>query len=286
MWVIKPPTLTASESATACAKGVRDAGLKAKIGTAVEDFAANSSSLQGNVHSQLLHLTSVTSYVVTGLTNEQLKFLYQRQLSRQKSQARYVYDHIKGNALHGLCSYCQFSAASVLDHFIPLTVVYGLSIDPWNLVPACDRCNKILLNKFTTTAQTQMLHPYASPSPVPPGARWLRGRVHRGSYPVVEFYCDPDASVGRGLTRERMINQFEILQLGELYRTVSSRELSGAYRDLAKRFPGGQSISVAAHLRERSDEAFSGDANDRRGAMYEALSTDSWFTTIGYEMMP
>jgi hypothetical protein len=31
-------------------------------------------------------------------------------------------------------------------------------------------------------------------------------------------------------------------------------------------------------------DAFGADRNDRRGALYEALADDEWFTTIGYEL--
>lgn len=283
MWAVDAPTRTALESAQACASGVRDKGLRTRLNAALSDFRANSATLQTNIHSQQLHLTRSKTYSVTGLTDTELKWLYNAQLSKQGSKARYVYDHIKGNALHELCSYCQYGIADTLDHFIPITVVHQLAVDPWNLVPACNRCNKLLQNKFITVPEQQMIHPYAVPASVPPSARWLRAIVHAGDAPVMTFHADPDSSVD-DVTRGRIINQFELLELGKLYRIVSARELSGTCHRLSERFSGAQSKSVAAHLRELSEEAFATDTNERRGAMYEALAADAWFTTTGYRM--
>ncbi|WP_411353243.1 HNH endonuclease [Gordonia bronchialis] len=136
--------------------------------------------LQANIHRQRLHETAPGTYSVNGLSDIELRWLYENQLVRQGRKARHVYDHIKTNALHGLCSYCQYGTANTLDHFIPVSVVQALSIDPWNLVPACDRCNKLLLATFATQTEQQLLHPYAQPQSVPTDLRWLRASVQRG----------------------------------------------------------------------------------------------------------
>lgn len=220
---------------------------------------------------------------MNGLSDIELRWLYENQLVRQGRKARHVYDHIKTNALHGLCSYCQYGTANTLDHFIPVSVVQALSIDPWNLVPACDRCNKLLLATFATQTEQQLLHPYAQPQSVPTDLRWLRASVQHIAPIVITFRAEPDDAVD-AVTRDRIINQFDLLRLGDLYQTVSARELAGTCRSLTNRFPGGQCASVTAHLRELSVDAFGADRNDRRGALYEALADDEWFTTIGYEL--
>lgn len=282
MWTVKPPTLTAAESAAACAKGIRDAAMKARVGGASSDFLGNSIQLQGEIHGLALHQATSGQYRVADLTDDELKSLYKGQLSRQDSKARYVYDHVMGNATHNLCSYCQYGVANCLDHFIPITVVPGLCIDPWNLVPACDRCNKLLHDQFSSSAAEQLLHPYAHPAALPPGSRWLRAAVHAGPEPVVSFHADPDGAVDSKI-RTRILHQFDRLQLGPLLQVVAARELSGTRRNLAGLFPGAQNQPVAAHLAELSADALAVDANDRRGVMYEALAADSWFTSVGYE---
>lgn len=283
MWTVEPPTVTAAESAAACAKGIRDKAVRERVRGAVQVFDANSVMLQGDIHSQALHGADSSRYQVAGLSEDELKSLYKGQLSRQGSKARYVYDHMMANARHDLCSYCQYGVANSLDHFVPITVVPALAIEPWNLVPACDRCNKLLLDSFSSSATHQLLHPYAEPAALPAGMRWLHAHVHHGSEPVVAFHANPDSNVPPDV-RVRILQQFEQLQLAALFQVVSARELSGTRARLTELFPGGQAEPVAAHLAELSADALAGDANDRRGVMYEALAADRWFTTAGYEI--
>lgn len=282
MWTVEPPTLSAADAASACAKGIRDKNLKAKVSDAVPHFAANSAALQTAIHAQQLHTSAAGSYGVPGLTSIELKGLYKGQLSRANSKARHVYDHVVTNARYDLCSYCQHGAVTSLDHFIPLSLIPELGIDPWNLVPACDRCNKLLLDSFSAQGDEQMLHPYSVPSCLPSGTRWLRAAVHTGPTAAVTFHADPEPGLASSM-RTRIINQFDRLKLGDLFKTVAARELSGTSRYLAAQFPGGQAAAVSAHLAELSADGFAADSNDRRGVMYEALAADAWYTTTGYE---
>lgn len=282
MWAVNPPTLTAADTAAHCAKGIRNKTLRAKVDGAIVDFAVNSATLQAAIHAQQLHHSTSGTYPVAGLTDEELKGLYKGQLSRLNSKARHIYDHVIGNALHGLCSYCQHGVVTALDHFIPITLIPALAIDPWNLVPACDRCNKLLLDDFVALVDEQQLHPYAHPASVPPGTRWLHAKVHPGPVAAVTFHADPDPALPLPL-RTRIVNQFNRLKLSDLFKVVAARELAGTCRNLTELFPGGQADPVAAHLKELGQDGLASDPNDRRGVMYEALSADDWFIHSGYE---
>lgn len=151
-------------------------------------------------------------------------------------------------------------------------------------MPACDRCNKLLSDDFSTMATEQMLHPYALPSCLPTGTRWLHADVHPGPTAVVTFHADPDPTVPQDM-RTRIINQFGKLKLDELYKVITAKDLTGACRYLRANFPGGQSDPVAAHLAELSRLGFASDPNDRRGVMLEALANNNWFTSAGYEAL-
>lgn len=283
MWSVKPPTLTAAQSATACAQGVGNKEVRDRVKAAVPDIAANSALLQSDIYAQNLHAAAPSRFHVAGLTDTELKGLYKGQLARQGSKARHIYDHVMGNALHGLCSYCQYGQATSLDHFVPITVVPGLAIDPWNLVPACDRCNKLLRDTFSASPAGQLLHPYARPPVLEAQARWLYARVVASPEPVVAFHADPVASVTAPV-RDRILAQFDQLELAKLFQVVSARELSGTRQHLTELFAGGPPEPVRAHLAEQAEDAFAAHRNDRRGAMYEALAADSWFVSGGYRV--
>ncbi|MGX9297758.1 HNH endonuclease [Tsukamurella paurometabola] len=280
MWAVDPPTCTVEESAKACANGIRDKELKANVNSAVPAFTQNSSDFQDRIHDQSLHQTKKSLYPIPGISDADLQKLYTGQLSRSGSKARRIYDAIKNNALHQLCSYCQYGMADTLDHFVPITLVHELAIDPWNLIPACIRCNKLLNDRFATAETDQLIHPYARPARDLLSTRWLRAEV-LDQTPVVAFRADPDRRID-ATTRRRIVNQFETLHLGELYSVVSAREISGIIRTLNSRFAEDDRESVVEHLLEQSKLAFEGDVNDRRGAMYEALGRDEWFTSVGY----
>lgn len=282
MWAVDPPTLTAAEAATACAQGIRNKPLKAIVSAAVTAFDSNSATLQTAIRAQQLHTSTRPSFPVPGLTDAELKGLYKGQVARARSKARYIYDHVVTNAKYDLCSYCQHGSVTALDHFIPISLIPELGIDPWNLVPACDRCNKLLLDDFSTMADEQMLHPYALPSCLPPGTRWLHADVHPGPTAAVTFHADLDATVPEDM-RTRIINQFDKLKLNDLYTVITAKDLTGACRYLSANFPGGQHEPVAAHLAELSRVGFASDPNDRRGVMFEALAKNNWFTSTGYE---
>lgn len=46
-----------------------------------------------------------------------------------------------------LCAYCQQSPGTVLEHFIPLNCGASSGTTKENVVPACDRCNKLKWHK-------------------------------------------------------------------------------------------------------------------------------------------
>lgn len=87
-----------------------------------------------------------------------------------------------------------YSVATTLDHFVPKTLVPGLSIDPWNLVPACSDCNHGLFDNFSEQSTEQMLYPYF----VPPIGRWLTASIGHTHPVTVRFAATPDASLSPG----------------------------------------------------------------------------------------
>lgn len=281
MWAVNPPTKTATEAVTDCAKNIGNRSLRDRVTKAIPEFTANSANLQADIHAHQLHLATRQSYPISNVTEEELKDLYKR-LRRPDGKARHIYDYLMANARHGLCSYCQYAVVTALDHFVPITVIESIGIDPWNLVPSCDRCNKNMLDEFPNQPDKQPLHPYSHPFSVSEDLRWLHARIHPGPTVAVTFFAAPDDSVSP-LLRSRIVNQFDRLDLAPLYAIVAARELSGTCRLLASQFPGGQPDHVTEFLGELSRDGFASDPNDRRGVMYDALSRNEWFINGGYE---
>lgn len=278
MWTGRQPTVTADESAKACARGIRvKKDLRQRIVDACPEFLANSAKLQTAAASGELHQVKASDYSVTDLSRDELLWLYRAQLCRKKGPGRKIYDQIMVAAPFGLCVYCLHNAANTLDHFVPKAHVPGLSIDPWNLVPACSDCNHRLLDNFSQQPSEQMLHPYF----IPQIGRWLTASVDHIYPVVVRFAATPDASLAPDL-RARIQNQFKRLDLGGRYSILCGKDLTGLSHRLPYQFAGAKPAEVSAHLSESAQQAFATDQNDRRAVMYEALAADAWYCAGGY----
>lgn len=270
MWAAKKPNATAEETATLCAKGLRDAALKASLLAAIPDLTKNSVEFQTNGSFDLLHTSKSENYPVAVVSAPEMRWLYTNRLARTGRPGRKIYDDLMSAAPHGLCVYCRYGAATTLDHYVPKTVVPSLALEPWNLVPCCQQCNHELGAAWSDQPDAQKLHPYF----LPDVGRWLRAKVERVWPAVVTFYADPDPGLGE-LLGKRIRNQFNDLGLGKHYSVVSSAELSGLNELLPQRFQ--DATQLRDHLLEISSDAFCADFNDRRGAMYEALGHDDWY---------
>jgi hypothetical protein len=279
VWASPHPTVTAGEAAAACARGVRDTDLRQRVMGARSEFLANSTKLQTAAASDKLHEAAESDYLVPGLNRDELLWLYTAQLSRRKSPGRAIYNEIMVGAPFGLCVYCRHSAATTLDHFVPKTLVPGLSVDPWNLVPACSECNHGLLASFSHQPDEQMLHPYL----IPPIGRWLTASIDHSLPVVVRFAASPGSSLAPEL-QARIRNQFDKLELGRRYSVLCGSEISGLSRLLPARFSGAGPAEISAYLTETSRAAFETDRNDRRAVMYEALAVDDWYCAGGYAL--
>lgn len=60
------------------------------------------------------------------------------------------------------CSYCNANKIDELDHFLPESKYHALSVNPMNLVPACEHCNgeKKAYEPKVTDSMSVLIHPY------------------------------------------------------------------------------------------------------------------------------
>ena len=277
MWAVDPPSVTVAQAAQACARGLRDRELAARVTASVPALTFNSAAFRTTTGTHQQHTIKATTYPVPGLSGAEMHRLYRGQLAKAGRPGREVYSQIMAGARHGLCSYCQYGQAKTLDHFVPKTLVAALSIEPWNLVPCCHQCNHHLGNGYSTDAEHQLLHPYEMPDL----GRWLQAEVVH-AFPVsVEFTAQPPAGTDPQL-RARVVNQFNSLDLANLYAIVSAQEITGISRTLATYFASATTEQVSEYLQELADGALDENENSRRGVVLEALANDTWYCTNGF----
>src|SRR6266568_199007 len=105
MWASRRPTVTADESAKACAHGVRDKDLRQRVVDTCSEFLRNSTKLQTAAASDKLHEVKASDYSVSALSRSDLLWLYDAQLSRKRRPGHEIYDKIMVTAPFGLCVY-------------------------------------------------------------------------------------------------------------------------------------------------------------------------------------
>jgi 5-methylcytosine-specific restriction endonuclease McrA len=277
MWAADPPRASAVDAARACASGMRDRAIAQRLLDAESELEANSAALQTAALGHSLETVTEANYVVSGMSNAELKTIYLGQLGRANRPASRIRNELIGSGPYGLCCYCFSGQATTLDHFVPKEHVAALAIEPWNLVPACLRCNHKLLSYLGESPDDQLLHPYAMPSV----RRWLRAVVVPGAPVSVAFYASPDPALGPSLGN-RILNQFARLELGRFFSIISGPDISETDAVLAAQFEPGNAAMVQAHLLEAAVGAFAADPNHRRGALFEALAGDHTYCDGGY----
>lgn len=270
MWRVEAPRVTTAATAEACVKRIRDSRLRAAVRASIPQLEANADIYRENVAAAALHSVLAHDFPLSQLGDNDMKWLYNQRLVRSTSPGRQIYDQLMVAAPNGLCAYCQHDEATELDHFVPKDHVASLSIEPWNLVPSCHRCNHLMGKLWSGEQDKQMLHPYN----VPPLGRWLYAKVDRTTPPAVLFSADPDSSLDQQLAN-RICEQFKTLQLHVLFSKAISSELSGLNARLPRQYD--DQAELQKFLTESAAVAFADDANSRRGALYEGLSNDSWY---------
>ncbi len=277
MWAVDPPSVTVAQAALACARGLRDRELAARVTASVPALTSNSAAFRAATGTHHQHTITASTYPVPGLSGDELRSLYRGQLAKAGRPGRKVYSEIMSRARHGLCSYCQYGLAKTLDHFVPKTLVATLSIEPWNLVPCCHQCNHQLGNGYSTDAEHQFLHPYDMPD----FGRWLHAEVLHTVPVSVKFIAQPSADIDPEL-RARVVNQFRSLALAELYAVVSAGYITEISRTLTKRLASATTEQVRDYLHELADDALDENENSRRGVVLEALANDTWYCSMGF----
>jgi 5-methylcytosine-specific restriction endonuclease McrA len=272
MWRVDQPSVEVVDTVNACASGLRDADLRARLRSAIKQLQRNNTRYRILADNDLCHMILDFDLSVS-LTGEEMRWIYESRLVRSASGRR-IYDAIARSAPYGLCCYCQYGISTTLDHFVPQATVPGLSIDPWNLVPACKDCNHNLGDFFSNDATQQLLHPYY----VPDIGKWLWAELEAGPPVFLRFYAEPPQDLDKNL-RMRILNQFKRLKLDVLYSTVSIPELVQIGLR-AQRLPDME--SRREHLQEMLITCAAISPNSFRAVTYETLAASDWYCAGGY----
>ena len=271
------PAVSASDTAKACVERMQNTNqIKILVQASLSQFNSNSQTYQTAAIADALHTLTADDFPRPGgLSDEQMRRLYKEQLAAARSAAYHIYLSLRQSGPGRRCTYCRYQVADGLDHVIPKALMSALSIEPWNLVPACSLCNRRLLDQWPTDPAQRMLHPYFMPRI----GRWLYATVDNGSpgtdeEVVVRFRAQPDSQLGEELC-SRVRFQFRTLGLDATFGTLALDELRPVQTTLRQQFE--HKDDARAHLSEQADIHQASDVNSLRGVLYEALAQDDIF---------
>jgi len=284
MWAVDRPAISADEMVRGGARRMRDRGFAHRLTLAVPGLAKNETVLEGLVAAQRLCEVRARDFELEDVTDDELRWFYTRQVADARGGSRKQYDAILAMARFGLCSYCQYCQATTLDHVVAKAHAGGLAISASNLVPACQQCNKQLLDWVPNSHVEEMFHPYFESVT----SRWLFAEVIEDGPGALRFFADPAADLGADVCG-RVVRQFDRLELGQMYSVVSARDLAEAREivqgpraepdkvpDVRRQVRRDASVASAIFA-EEAQRSLTVDANSRRGAAYEALAASEWF---------
>lgn len=278
MWTLEAPSETGRAAAMACVHRIRNADLRERVRAHLDSFESNSSSYRAVLEDDAAHELNQQEFDVPEVSKTELIWLYDNQLSRPGRPGREIYNSLMLLAPYGLCAYCQYGLATTLDHFVPKVAIAGLAIEPLNLVPCCKDCNHILGELFSESSGFQLLHPYF----LPKIGRWLFARAdERDGGVVLQFFAKPAQEVPDAV-KQRIVNQFATLRLGERYATVSGVDLPEIAAQLPQLFKATGSEGVRQHLMGMAIKSTASGINSRRAVIYEALAASDWYCSGGF----
>lgn len=216
---LTPPSLSGTEIWSACLS-------KAKTNRRTARLTADEPARLADYGDFELHLSAdgIASHAPLDWTDDvkdDMIWVFEERLRRPGTPGRKVYELlVDGGGTR--CPLCGYSAPSTLDHTLAKSTHPRLAVHPMNLVPACDRCNRMR----GVVDQALAISPYADAWFVEDP--WLGAQINDKDAPeLLSYVLQPPAHWDQG-QRRRALEHFEKLGLSRRF----TREAIPEFKDL------------------------------------------------------
>ncbi|HCP5456224.1 TPA: hypothetical protein OEH49_001437 [Escherichia coli] len=272
------PNDSALDVFNACIDRVRDEDLKRRLIACSQEIEDSSIEFDAKVSIAQLHTILPKDNVATVVTVDEMKVVYTSRMAKKLAPGRIYYDKLMSLPDHGRCPLCSQRVVSTLDHHLPKAHFPSLAVSPFNLIPACQDCNKIKSEDIPICSEEETLHPYYDDVEA---FVWVKAKI-RESIPVaIEFYVEPPEDCPP-LLAKRMKYHFKAFKLSALYASHAAEELA-SIEYIAKRiYDGGGSIELKKYLTETAAGKKSVSLNSWQSALYSCLSENNWFCEVRF----
>lgn len=213
--------------------------------------------------------------IFAGFTKSELTNLYSNGLVNGLVDARDIYDQIKV-AAEGRCPYCGgIGSVDPLDHYLPKSRYPQFAVCPTNLIPCCDRCNKLSGASVLESYEGQTLNPYFDDQKFF-NEPWVFVDFPTASILQYSYFFAPPDDWSQA-DKERAERHFNDLKLGERYISAASTEVSYLAGSFVTAMRGNLTPDQVRQLLEARAEAEDYDVNGWQRPLFRALAGAAWF---------
>ncbi|QNK89826.1 hypothetical protein H7992_09325 [Sporosarcina sp. resist] len=273
MRTVPRPNFSTDEVILKCISNYEDEELVSRFKDSIEEIVEWGSVLKEKIETNTVHTIEEDSCIPRIIDKAEMIKLYNDKFSKQGQPGRDYYNTIMELPKHLLCPLCGYRPVDSIDHYLPKGKFPVFSISPLNLIPACFGCNKRKKEKKANKAEEEFLHPYFDNIE---DDLWLYSAFEEKIPLTIFFNVNPHESWD-DITKERVRKHFNIFQIGQLYSSYASSDISGNIYNLKKIYDEGGASALKNEL-FRTVESFQyAQVNSWQTAMYSALYNSEWF---------
>ena len=245
-----------------------------KLERAADSIKAKWNEFDSQLESKQLHLISPcktkkpNQLIVSDVTKKELMDLYSDHMLKEKSEARKIYNLLRASA-NGLCPFCGISGVKTLDHYLPKSRYPALSVNPKNLVPACENCNTGKKSSVFQSESDQTLYPYNDDSKFY-STQWISAKIIKNGFLTFEFFANPPKAWST-IERDRVLNHFEGYDLSSKYSLNSAQFVTSIMSNIRLMLQNGNYLYVQDHYNSLIDVV---PVNSTLKTMYKAIASD------------
>ena len=278
MRVLPKPELDAQTVYLTCISRVREKQLKKNLESVCETIKSDASTYDQYSLLSDWYLFDESDNVDNIVTQSEMEKVYTTRMAKKDAPGRKYYDEIKQSSPFNICPLCGHRTVEQVDHYLPKSKFPSLVVLPINLIPSCEKCNKIKLDDAPKNKEEQTLHPYYDNVIE---YQWLFAEVNETSPASFRFYVKDVDEFDYSLNK-RIHYHFKTLELNILYASQTGAFVSDISYRLSDLHEKGGIEEVRKYLQEEEQTRRRCNINSWQRAMFQALSGSDWFCDGGF----
>lgn len=279
MRTLAKPSLDPKTVYLTCVSRVQDEVLKEQLESISETIKTDAKNYNSKAELKKWYLIDESDGVDNIVSKDEMEKVYTNRMANKKSPGRHYYNEIKESSPFNICPLCAHRTVEQVDHYLPKSKFSSLVVVPNNLVPSCEKCNKIKLDDAPSNNSEQTLHPYYDDVT---HQQWLFAEVLETSPASFRFFVKKVEEFDDNLN-VRISYHFRTLELGVLYASQTGAFISDIQYRLVDLYEKGGLDEVRDYLKEEEKTRSRNNVNSWQRAMFQALYQSDWFCDGGFE---